>query len=475
MPEVTTNEAPVLALSQVAVCLHLLEMPRAKSEPPPYPDCPVMSSMELDLLSRQFQQDPPLGSCTETHRRVPVEIVFPAVAHYRSEGRTVELACAAPEREADVVVSSTLVRTSGIRIWHVAIAPRECGSFSELDIIKLIHLYAGRSERSNLAETTRFRLVERGHDRSGLHTLPGALRAIVKEDIGEVELRGGTVQIVVGDTKAGATVHADLLETAFLAGDADNKAARDKLTGWLDAAGPEASCLSAYCGIATGLLDYANLDASEVIDSLEPTIPGVAVLTRFHGATLTYIADEDRAMIQCRDSVGVSPYLIIPHAAIIHNEALIESADRLLDSCLTNESAELPQLEAAAADGQRLLHRNLLPNIFNYRSERELFEKGARTRGATDRKESAAAKLQELNGVIAAQWSDRRDRGQMVIAILLAVMSLLQLKDFIFTALEPGAGATIHWLTMAALVVLLVIGMTQLWRMGTRRSKPEPK
>src|SRR5687768_4592417 len=129
-------EAPVLSLATAAVCLHYVEEEAlASAEARAYPNCPVMRSIELDLLSYRFQLDPPMGSRCESHARIPAQIVFPERLEYQSEGRRVELVCPEPRRAAEIVISSTTFLRSGVRVWHVAIASPKDGCFNEFDLI----------------------------------------------------------------------------------------------------------------------------------------------------------------------------------------------------------------------------------------------------------------------------------------------------------------------------------------------------
>src|SRR6185503_1535374 len=117
----------------------------------------------------------------------------------------------------------------------------------------------------------------------------------------------------------------------------------------------------------------------------------------------------------------------------------------------------------------RNLNRLHLPNLFNYQSERALFEQGAVTSGSGDKYAAATAKLRELGETIKGQWEARRDRGQMAIAVLLATFSVFQAKDVVFSIAGPGLGPGLRWLLLAGLAGILILLITHFWGMGSRR------
>jgi len=155
---------PTLNIAMAAVCLHFVENPAPSPSPFVYPSGSVFQSMELDLLAYRFQDPPPFGSSIEqvpaphSRQRRPILIEYPKQFTYHSEGRAEQLRIQAPLRRADLLVSSTRFAACGRRIWHLVITPRKGETFSEYDLIMLIHLYDGRTERTGLHERIRFRL-----------------------------------------------------------------------------------------------------------------------------------------------------------------------------------------------------------------------------------------------------------------------------------------------------------------------------
>ena len=455
-------EEPVLDLARSAVCLHFVEH-KAPQGPrdSDYEYCPVMGSMELDLLSYGFQTRPPFRSRCSPTGRTAIEIVFPDRVEYHSEGRTVTLACPDPVRRAQVVISQTCFPQSGVHVWHMVLTPSEDTAFTEFDIIKLIQLYDGRTERTGLTDKVRFRLPG-----GGMEDVYGLLRALQPDVGSQAKIRAGTVEILTGSAK-----HSELISAILTARRTGDREGHSKLTKWMADDCPEKSIILAYCGIVTGILDFDQVDPEEVLDTLEPTFADAAAFLRNHRCTLTGIMEEDRAMEEYWEEVGISPYLIIPHAALLHNEALVEVANAIIDQASSQGDAgkKLPSLERAYEQAEMNLRDLFLPNVFNYITERSLFDKASSGRGLADKLALTQHKLEGLKNRIDLRWEARRDRGQMAIAILLAIIYVFQLQDLVFDVLGKSVPIAIGWGVLGGLAAVTAVLINRFWSMGLRR------
>ncbi len=474
------QEKAALRLSRTAVSLHFVErMPEDASAeggaaiPTAYPNCAVFRSMELDLLSYQYQVRPPLGSRCETHGRAAVEILFPATFDYHSEGRTIPLHCGDPVRPAEVMLSSTSFLAGGVRIWHCTFVPPEGGAFSEFDIIKLIHLYDGRTEQTGLAELVQFRLAD-----GSVCTIRDLPSRIAGHPI-SAELKAGTVELIHGDElicKGGPT-HGELFKRVLNARRPGGQTDHDKIKHWIEHDTPAWQAVMAYCGIVTGIFDFDEIDDEEVLDTLEPTFSDSDTIIRIHRCTFIAIASDDRAMEECWPTVGISPYLLLPHSVILFNEHLVEQAEAQLEEALGPKGSDrqgkclkwlvsgtIRQLE----EKQTLVSRNLnslyLPNLFNYITERTLYDRGLQSRGLIDKLAATRNRLAELDSRLETLWETRRFREQLIITYLLALLSILQARDVFVHCLGPWA----VWVMLG--IGLLVTGVVvRMW--GTKRNK----
>ncbi|HSP41741.1 MAG TPA: GNAT family N-acetyltransferase [Luteolibacter sp.] len=493
----TKREKPTLTLPRASVCLHFVEEIGTVSnlgqscEPP---DCPVISSMELDLLSYRYQTDRPFFTRCESNGRIPLTIVFPAEFTYQSEGRTTTLTCPSPIRRAEACLNSTTFPLSGLRIWHLVLTPSqnedmpaEERAFNEYDIIKLIHLYDGRSEHTGLLDKIGFEGIgsapggppsERGT--VDVHELLAELkrRGSLSQDNGtfpgkgdSLHLTAGTVQIEVGWNISENATLASLFEAVCEARQPDGEAEVAKLKDWLKAGGREAAMLMACCGIVTGIFDFEEIDEEEVLDTLEPTFADAGTLLRIHRCTLVSMTESDRALRECWSRVGISPYLIIPHALLLHNEKVVDLANSATDSGL--RSLRLAEMEGGARRASECLDRLHLPNVFNYVTERTLYERGNAGRGSMEKFTATRLRLQELQAQIELAWQHRRDRGQMFIAIILIPLSLIQLKtpiaEFWHHHAPPALINFNVWVLMTLIWFGISVLMIWLTRMGNRQ------
>jgi len=467
------TEEPALRLQDVSVALHVVSpLPKSgsgRAAPSPYPDCPDFRSMELDLLAYAFQTDPPFGSQCERHEPIPVTIRFPATLQYQSEGRTMWLEGAPPARRASIRLSSTVFRDSALQVWHVVFQPGDGEVFTEFDLIKLIHLYDGRTEATGLRDLVRFD-PELPKNREGKPTTDltvGRLLALLTgASVTDPPLpQAGTVQIL-----AGGSLEATL-DTVRKARDAEGGEEMRRLKSWVRNGSAEAASLQACCGVVTGIFDFDQLDDEEILDTLEPTF-ACSHLIRLHRCTLASVSSEDRAMTECRESIGISPYLIIPHAVLLNNEALVQRAEDAMATVLGTARSLAPpslgHLEKARAVAEESLQRDMLPNVFNYTTERCLLANGWLSRGAEDRRQRAERRLLELRTVIESRWTRRREQGQTAVAALLALLSVLQVRDVVFDALPPNWSGTVGWALLGALCLAIIALIFAFSRIGLR-------
>jgi hypothetical protein len=233
----------------------------------------------------------------------------------------------------------------------------------------------------------------------------------------------------------------------------------------------------AYCGIVTGIFDFDKIDDEEVLDTLEPTFSDSDTMIRIHRCTFIAIASGDRAMDECWTTVGISPYLLIPHAVILCNETLVEQAESQLHKTLQlnakrpgqNQKRHVKTSIAELERTQKTVERNLnglyLPNVFNYITERTLYERGLQCRGLLDKLVATRNRLAEINSLLETERENRRNRGQALITLWLAILSILQAKDVYLNLFGKSDSGWTGWITLGV-IILLTVTMIRFW--GTR-------
>jgi hypothetical protein len=199
-------------------------------------------------------------------------------------------------------------------------------------------------------------------------------------------------------------------------------------------------------GIFQGLLDFDYIDARELRDVFAQADLEVEALRGIHKGTLLEISSYDRAYDEAVSSTGISPYLIIPQAVLLHNEELLRRAS---ESASKANSGKLKTLECARREMHRLLYRDYLPNLFHYPTERMLYEIGTNSRGLGILREALHLRLSEVDGEWKARTEKRRRHAEDTIAGLLLVASGLEIRDIVAPYI--------------LIPVLLIVAVTYIW------------
>lgn len=485
LEKLPAKEEPALPLKAASVCLHFVERKAELSESEPDR---IFGSMELDLLNYQFQVNPPLTSRHKLGEGNVVEIIFPSSFQYHSEGRFESLICDRMQKTVNCMLNMTEFKHSKIRIWHLTLSAHEDNPLNEFEIIKLISLYDGRSEdtgpyvdpsrisgsvKKTLANEIKFKFNHEGD--LSIYRLMSKLVAAHKDSSSQyksptLELKSGTIQLLLKDEKTKIllwnAIRARSEKTQQRTENEQNainersavkeKNPHEATRAVMAENGSSAKALQALSGITIGIFDFAETDFEEIVDTFEPSFEDGSVFIKFNRCTLLSIAQDDRAFEACRKTVGISPYLIIPHAVLIHNEELVQMAEEEIRS-IEEKNPSIPRvlklgsLETTYNAANGYLHSRHLPMIFNYPTETILFKQGKRKRGSTQKYKIVQSQLLELQKQIEETWQLRRGIVGGFIASLLAFMSATQAARAIHDISIPE----MIGLGVAALVLVL--------------------
>jgi GNAT superfamily N-acetyltransferase len=471
------TEVPIMNLADVAVCIHLASTAINYSKPRyDRETCPVFRSMELDLLSASFQTMPPFEThChTQSHQAVytdefadfgiELDLIFPRNIEFISEGRQVRLFCPSPIRRAKAYLARTIFFNSNVTIWHVVLRPVVGKHFTEYDIIKLIHLYDGNAENTTLARDLRFAVD--GKIPCDISQLPKLLLASISsesaDDFNEAHKDakpvGGTCQWLTGKTKADTTL-ASVADKAMA-----HFSNQDVVFADVNGNTLEGQWLKAACGVLTGIFDFDELDGNEVRDTLFPVIDEKTQMIWINRRTVLQISEDDRPMKSCIRTVGISPYLILPHAAVLFAEQLLNLAEAASDTVLESRRNRIGKLQSAHDTIHRSLRRLWLPNVFNYKTERTLFGESLQNRGVADRFQSLERQMQEMQYRLETAWERRRGYGQAIIAAIVTLLAVFQIAE----AIHQISG-TRSWLIVFVIAVLLSVATIILGLFGNKK------
>ena len=216
--------------------------------------------------------------------------------------------------------------------------------------------------------------------------------------------------------------------------------------------------LAALGGLVCGLLDFAEIDGDELADVFREVTHDDQLVRSFHKGTLFVACASDRAFDAegIRVAVGLSPYLLIPHAVLLHNEWWLGDAVRQLDEA-AHGRGRVRKLERARGEVAKTLSQRLVPNVFNYRDERSLYETGLRARSLQKRERAVRERLDEVTAKLRA----RHERIRSYIGTALALILLVFTLSDVYAKHSIAYFAVIAAVTFALLAVLLFAFWTE--------------
>jgi GNAT superfamily N-acetyltransferase len=431
------------------------------------------ASFERDVVAHAYRERVPFAS---TPLHVPeacrqVEIQFAPEVRFVSEGRTCTLVSEGAPLEGhrvcvQVRASKTMFQ-SGITVWHLVLTPRpdlRGGELTDYEVIRLAKLWAGGEQLrgpygGDGAETT-IRAI-RG-DR--VWTPRELARAVVGEANHTDRPMGGIVQLITDDRPGGPW------KPAWKA----IRAAQDEPpidTSFPFQSDDQRHLVESVSGVLQGIVDFREIDDAELRDVFADMSVGEDGLQGIHKGTLVYIASSDRTWEVGKMSYGVSPYLLLPHAVLLHNEQVLREAtvaaqevraavDRLAAARRELRDAirrmhwhrpirgPIRALRAAAATAlasrharrelrqkrerlHRALERDYLPNVFHYLNERRIFESGENARGLNALAQDVRESLNEFDALWEGGTAMRRAMADDLKAGLLFAFAGLALKDYV--------------------------------------------
>lgn len=410
-------------------------------------------------------------------------------------------------------LSCTQFPFTGIAVWHLVFRPCESGSFNEYDLIRFIKLYNHVHEQTRLHLQTTFEVSSLGITVDCVEKLLDLLlggvvshAACVNSNPGagdstrdfRVALVGGTVEVITDpvenldlqdendSTLAGKALRlllhcrntaesgikggaGNLLELLFMYTKPDRshvtpesveqtvKLAKRirKETGItiLPAQFPVlCDQLKALVGVISGIFDFREMDAFEALDTVATQPRDSTQYIGFQRRTLACLIPRDRAKESADDRIGISPYLLLPHAVVIYNESILEVTlaevigrlEKELSGALTCRRLFMPtrRLETTLLEMQHVLHQKLgmlMPQVFHYNQEKELISAGLESRGFSTMQEAAASVTSELDGIAQLVYATRKGRADMGLTLLIAGIGLIQLIPVARSFLLDGA------------------------------------
>jgi GNAT superfamily N-acetyltransferase len=459
-----TVPLPRLRLTQAAVCLHFVEALSDTKRTTAFLSgvrqyqCRVLHSMETDLLSRAYRvpgrrlfrtvcMTKPLDpEPADGDAGLEVEIEFPSWVTFRSENREEERHWPLRQRLVRAYLAPSIFLDARLIVWHLTLRvderlasdgdPRRW--FDEQDVVALLKLtddeadqeflevpVGGPEAARRITKNITFRLGDGDRPALDVAGLLQAVAAITHDHIQRVE---GV------DPPVPHHVAAPIAATV-------------ELLGWrVDGAKPWAgvrdpSRREALCGIVTGILDFDRIDRAEARDTLTPSVELADALLRVHRERVVYVAEDDRAARTVAGSVGISPYLILPHAAALCDDGLLQPFESTRDT----DPGSVRELSVAVGRREDALRKKWVPNPFFYPTEQRLFEHALVEGGTAARRAKEEERLLELKTRLQLAIDTQRAKFEALVQALLAAITAVSVDtlavDFIGWLRGPASPA----------------------------------
>ena len=428
----------------------------ATDEPPENP----FESFEEDLLSYRYL---PQGTSAET-RDLPfeshivgdhpgtVEWSVPLPIAYHSEGK--ERRFYLPPLDSDgarklAVKASRTDFKSGYSVFHLALVPSH-GALDEYDLVALSKLWQTGEAWAAAEEIC----------------LDGApVEAVVREvfendnELTPVSLvRGGTIQLITDDPPRGVTWATIWDAVNVLRGEDGDK---ERVAEEIATATPVGKQVKALGGIVQGILDFQAVDATELSDVFAALEMQGGGLLGIHKGTLLCVMESDRSYDAAAEEIGVSPYVLLPQAVLLHNEVLL---DRVAGLAKNVENKKDRGDLAECFKAMRRLLGYYVPNVFHYPQERRLFERGENARGLSERRMELLEQADEIERRWKVAVEKRRSSADTIRNVLLA---LIGLSTFPYV---HGVGVAVGLFGLILSLVILSLHSNPQWSWTSPRS-----
>lgn len=409
-PDGEASGASTFRFDRYAVTLHVM-VPAGTGVPADSDDV-RFATHERDLLAYAYRTRPPF----QTTRL--------AVA---SDAATVVADLATRSRRFAVSAYRTDFRASRLAVLNLVLTPCASGG-SELDEHDLISL-AGAWEETAEPSTMAFRLQAEAVTPMGLveRALEGCSpRLLVDPETGD-PYRVGTMHLI-----------GEVCEHTPLCSDLKLLKAENPDEARLSPDGERWANLVALAGIMRGSSAFADTAPHELSSVFKRAIIGKNLVTVVHKGTLLRISGQARCP---------SPYVLIPHAIVLHNEQRLEQAREIVSRAyLPSEAASrtsvagglarafsaptrLRRLARERRELVTVLDAEVVPNVIDYPNLRLLYEHGHASRGLDELQATLRRRLDELTHRMDRGLEEQRLLGQDLLTVFLLLLTGVQMSQ----------------------------------------------
>jgi tetratricopeptide (TPR) repeat protein/GNAT superfamily N-acetyltransferase len=425
-------EKPQIRMQKAAVCVQFTSKDGA-NDGKDSKLCNEFYSYETDLLSAHFQKRRPFESQFQEQIGVlPITIHFPEKYNYLSEGRRHQRVSVRQEVSAKLHISRTRALNGNTSTWSVVISTANDGYFTELECIKLLNFFGSKQEDVQMiaaigwssatiskclftdfiAQLLSFSSQEPIEISSG----------ILQTDTAYIDFEDASIEFEWSEFYLKLKHYNEHLE---LAGEEYERTYYNDVTFQ--------AINNIFCGFALGIFDFERMDFDEVTDTLIPRKANENYLLLLNRGILLCACHDDDMFTATLDSIGISPYLLIPNMVLVNNEFTLNRIDQAIEQ--VNEGHEqknkiaLSELRKVRSEIDHWLNDNYLPNIFQYPTEKDLYEFGTDHRGILIYKANLENNIQTLDDLKDELIANRQENSDLMMTILLTLLSGIQFQS----------------------------------------------
>jgi len=424
-------EKPQIRMKKAAVCVQFTlvnEEPQSNRE-----ICPAFYSYETDLLSSHFQKRRPFQSEYQEQIGVlDIQIHFPKQYTYLSEGKRHLRISERAVIDAQMHVNRTYSLSGNTSTWSIVISNDVNDSFSELECIKLINFFGSKQEDVHMIDEIQWSTSSIA--KCTFAPFIGQLLSI--QNIQDVDILSGILQT--------DTAHIDFVDPSItfdwsefyldLKRYHERKELSEQQYEREYYNNPVFQSINnIFCGFALGIFDFERMDFDEVSDTLIPLKANENYLLLLNRGILLCACHDDDMFSASLESIGMSPYLLIPNMVLVNNEFTLNRIDNAIEKLNTSKDKRgqipLNDLRDTRADIDHWLDDNYLPNIFQYPSEKELYEFGSAHRGLLIYKANLENNIQTLDDLKDELIANRQENSDLMMTLLLTLLSGVQFQE----------------------------------------------
>lgn len=436
------REIPYLEQAQFfykdcAVAFHLI----CEEKILPDYNCPFFSSFERDLFAGIYQQKkkrPYQSYCLSAYLPDEIEIQFPEKINYTSEGRF------------ETIYTDVNRRSLNVKVYTVVtlIDPKEDSSnldsifsfivqpvdrFSEFDLIKLSALFGSNQESTHLRREVKFGNKEHDFFQFSEQLALLKINQINSVDqLSNLSFKRDTVSYsiqIVANESFGIPSHS-FIKTIDNATRGDIEA-NNEIKAYYDENGDKDAQYFAnfMCGLTLGIFDFNRMGYDEFSDTIAPVISSPSGFILLNRSVLLSFSNDDPVFFSSKNTIGISPYVIVPNVVLTYNESLLsESHDLLTDVIQYQKSNKVTESQLESVE-KNLTYE--IPNIFNYPTEKTILSKGNELRKLDDYRNEITSLKTDVNSRIERIYAEKRRKAELIITLILLIISLIQIDPFI--------------------------------------------